>query len=173
MKPLQALLMKLFVAGIIIFSVFILGVGLFIVSKAPVKATLNKEKGAKIGIDYKQDTFGTVKLSSGLVIHRFPVKNIGQTDLKFANLASSCACTKVYFKTATRESPKASMKGMSGVSDWVGVLKTGESGEMIMEFDPNFHGPAGVGKISRILSFETNVPDNSYVEFTLTGEVIK
>ena len=65
------------------------------------------------------------------------------------------------------------MKGMTKPNNWIGILKPGESGEIIMEFDPNFHGLQGLGKITRRLSFETNDPDHSYVEFNMSGEVIK
>lgn len=165
--------MKRFIAGIVVFTLLIVGGAVWIFSKAPAKATLSKEKSVQMAIDHREYSFGTVKLSEGIVEHRYPLKNAGQKDLKIANLASSCACTKVYFKSASGESPQASMKGMSKPSVWVGVLKPGESGEMVMRFDPNFHGPTGVGKIARSLSFETNDPSQSYVELQMTGEVVK
>lgn len=165
--------MKKFIIGIIFFTVLIMGIGAVLLSRAPTKAKLEKEKETKLEIDHSQYNFGTVKLTSGIVEHKYPVKNIGQKDLKIANLVSSCACTKVYFKSGSQQSPKAGMKGMTKITDYVGVLKPGESGEMIMEFDPNFHGLQGLGKITRQLSFETNDPDHSYVEFNMSGEVIK
>ena len=165
--------MKKFIIGVVGFSVFILAGGIYLFAKTPSRANLEKEAGAKIGIDHREFSFGTVRLSSGIVVHRYPIKNIGTKDLKIANLASSCACTKVYFKSSTQESPRASMKGMTRITDWVGILKPGESAEIIMEFDPNFHGPTGVGKITRSLSFETNDPQTPYAEFSLTGEVVK
>lgn len=165
--------MKKFVIGVIVFSIFILAGSVYFLAKAPSRANLEKEVGAKIEIDHKQFSFGIVRLSSGIVEHRYPIKNIGTKDLKIANLASSCACTKVYFKSSTQESPRASMKGMTKITDWIGILKPGESGEVIMEFDPNFHGATGLGKIVRRLSFETNDPQTPYAEFNLTGEVTK
>ncbi|MDO8551272.1 MAG: DUF1573 domain-containing protein [bacterium] len=163
--------MNKFTIGIIIFTVLIFTGGIFILSKAPSKAGLQKEGGVKIGIDHDKYEFGTVKLTSGIVEHKYPVTNAGQKDLKIANLASSCACTKVYFKSSAGESPKASMKGMTKPSSWVGVLKPGGQGELVMDFDPAFHGPGGVGKISRSLSFETNDPAHTYIEFSMSGEV--
>jgi len=165
--------MRNFVIGVIVFCILIIGAGVYLLSKAPAKVALSQENGVRIGIDHKQYDFGRVKLTSGLVIHQYPIKNTGNTDLKIANLASSCACTKVYFKSASQESPRASMKGMTKISDWVGILKPGENGEIIIEFDPNFHGPQGIGIITRTISFETNDNQNSYTELSFNGEVIK
>ena len=165
--------MKKFVIGIIVFTLLIIAGGAFLVSKAPNKASLAKDENARLEIDHSQFNFGEVKLTSGILTHRYPIKNIGQTDLKIANLASSCACTKVYFKSGSGESPKASMKGMTKVSSWVGVLAPQETGEMVIDFDPNFHGINGIGKIARSLEFETNDPSHLRVEFNLSGEVTR
>lgn len=165
--------MKKFVIGIIIFTFFILTGSVYIFAKAPTKANLTIESQTKIEIDHEQFSFGTVSLSSGVVEHRFPIKNSGTKDLRIANLASSCACTKVYFQSNTQTSPKSGMKGMTKITDWVGIIKPGESGEMVMEFYPNFHGPTGIGKIVRSLSFETNDLKNPYVILNITGEVVR
>lgn len=165
--------MNKFAIGIIIFSVVIVALGVYLLSRAPVRVALSPENGAKIGLESRRYDFGLVRLTAGLVVHRYSVKNLGQIDVKIANLATSCTCTKVYFKSANWESPRAGMKGMTKISDWVGVLKPGESGEVIIEFDPNFHGPQGMGKIVRGVSFETNDPQNRYVELNFNGEVTK
>ncbi len=165
--------MKKFIIGIILFTVLIIGSGAVLLSRTSAKANLEKEKGVKLEIDHDQYNFGTVKLTLGIVEHHYPIKNIGQKDLKIANMASSCACTKVYFKSGDQQSPKAGMKGMTKSTNWVGILKPGENGELVMEFNPNFHGFQGAGKITRSLSFETNDSDHPYVEFNMSGEVIK
>ncbi|MFH1840675.1 MAG: DUF1573 domain-containing protein [Candidatus Shapirobacteria bacterium] len=165
--------MKKFVVGVIVFSLVIVALGVYLLSRAPARVALFPENEARIGLESRRYDFGSVRLNSGLIVHRYVIRNLGKIDLKIANLASSCACIKVYFKSANQESPRAGMKGMTKISEWIGVLQPEESGEVIIEFDPNFHGPQGVGKITRAVSFETNDPQNRYVELSFNGEVTK
>ena len=117
--------------------------------------------------------WGEIDYGGGLTIHSFKIKNSGEKDLEIANLATSCMCTQVYFKGPTGTSSKMGMKGMSRPSSYKGILKPGETGEIVAEFDPAYHGPTGVGKMERVVSFETNDPDKPYVELLLYGNVVK
>lgn len=161
------------VIGIIAGSLVLLIGAVFLLSGSPSKAKLEKTAGAKIQLLEENFDFRGIPYSGGVVSHSYTFKNIGDKDLQIANIATSCMCTKTYVKTPAGTSPKTSMKGMSKLSEWVGVLKKGESGEIVGEFDPIFHGLSGVGPISRNLSFETNDPDKPYVELTFSGTVIK
>jgi len=82
-------------------------------------------------------------------------------------------CTKAYLEKGNEKSAEFGMKGMSAPSDWKGTLKPGESAYVVAVFDPAFHCPSGVGIISRNISFETNDPDNPYLELSFEGTVVK
>lgn len=125
-------------------------------STSPV--ALEKTAGAKIEMAETSYDFGEIDYAGGNVEHSYRIKNNGDKQLKVANLVTSCACTKVYFKSARQESKKFSMKGHSKPSDWAGTLNAGEGAEVIAIFDPAAHGPAGVGAVSRVVSFQTNDP---------------
>lgn len=160
------------IIGIVIVTVLLLVGGVFLLSNAPTKPKLEKTDGAKLQVLEKNFDFKNIPYGGGLAIHNYAIKNVGDKDLQIANLATSCTCTKTYGKTPAGIGPKSSMQGMSQPSGWIGILKPGESGEVISEFDPTFHGPSGVGPISRNVSFETNDPDNPYVELSFSGVVI-
>lgn len=164
---------KKFLIGIIIFTVAVIGVGIFLTSGTPSKAVLEKTGGTKIETPETKYDFGTIKLNGGNVQHAFAIKNTGKEDLRIANLSSSCHCTKVHFEKKGQKGPAFGMKGAGGDSDWVGILKPNEEGKLITVFDPAFHGPQGIGSISRIVSAETNDPDSPYVEFNFSANVIK
>ncbi|MCL4387374.1 DUF1573 domain-containing protein [Patescibacteria group bacterium] len=165
---------KKIIIGFILITALILIGGLFFVGNSPAKTTVEKTVGAKIETPENNFDFKNIPYSGGFAIHVYPVKNTGTKDLRIANLATSCMCTKVYFKSKDVESPKYGMKShASGSADWSGTLKSGESGQIIAVFDPTAHGPQGVGPISRQVSFETNDPDHPYVEFSFEGTVVK
>ncbi|HZJ18694.1 MAG TPA: DUF1573 domain-containing protein [Patescibacteria group bacterium] len=164
---------KKFIIGIIIFIVLIVGSAIIFAGNSSSKAVVEKTLGAKIQIDHSSKSLGDIIYDKGIVAHSFPLKNIGTKNLEVANLSTSCMCTKVYIKTSSEKSDEFGMKGMSSPSDWKGIIKPGESAEIVAEFDPQYHGPQGVGPISRSVSMETNDPDHPYVEFSFEGDVIK
>lgn len=166
---------KKFTILIVLAMLGIFGGAIFISSssKTETKAVLSKANGAKISIDHKEKKVGNIGYSNGILYHVFPIKNTGTKNLEIANMFSSCMCTKTYLNIAGKDGPSFGMRGASVPSSWVGVLKPGESGEVIAAFNPAYHGPSGVGEVARTVSFETNDPDQSYVEFSFEGVVKK
>ncbi|MDO8638226.1 MAG: DUF1573 domain-containing protein [Candidatus Daviesbacteria bacterium] len=160
---------------IAIITLAILGGAIAFLSSTPSssKAVIQKILGAKIETPETNFDFKDIPYSGGNAVHEFKVKNIGDKDLEIANMNTSCACSKVYFKSGKGESSKFSMKGMTAPSSWKGILAPGEEGVIIASFDPTYHGPSAIGPISRIVSFETNDPDHPSVEFNFSGNVVK
>lgn len=155
------------VLGIIGFAVLVSS------SSINTKASISKTLGAKLSVDHNFRTVGDINYSKGILYHSFPIKNPGTKNLEIANLTSSCACTKTFLRLNGEDGPGFGMKGMSAPSSWKGIIKPGENGEIVAAFDPTYHGPQGVGKVSRTVSFETNDPDNPYVELSFEGVVTK
>lgn len=147
--------------------------GVFVLSNSGNPASITKTSGAKIETSHKDYDFKDIKYDGGNAMHAFPIKNNGSKDLVLANFSTSCMCTKVYFKKGNEKSSPFGMKGHAAASSWKGVLKSGEGAEVVVVFDPTAHGPQGVGPISRLASFETNDPENPYVEFAFSGVVVK
>lgn len=154
-------------------TVLVLGGGVMLMGGQTQKASVEKTTGAKVQTFESSFDFKDVKYSGGNVKHEFKIKNPGTSDLTIANMATSCMCTTVYLKVGDKKGPAFGMNGHSSESGWTGVLKPGEEGQVVTVFDPTAHGPAGVGPISRIVSFETNDPDRPYVEFSFSGNVVK
>lgn len=161
---------KLFIGIIMVTVVALVGAIFFLTKSAPSKPNLVKTVGAKIETPETNFDFKDIPYSGGYAIHEFKIKNAGDKELQIANLKTSCSCTQTYLKTAKGDGPQFSMH--SG-SSWIGKLAPGEEAVIVSDFDPAFHGPSGVGPISRIVSFETNDPDKPYVELTFSGNVVK
>lgn len=162
---------KKILIGIIAITLLVLGGGIFYLTKStPSKPVLVETIGAKIETPETNFDFNDIVYSGGDAIHEFKIKNIGDKELQIANLKTSCTCTKTYLKTQAGNGPAFNMHSQS---DWIGKLNPGEEASIVADFDPAFHGPNGVGPISRIVSFETNDPDHPYVEFNFSGNVVK
>lgn len=159
--------------GLVVGTIIIGAIFISSKSKTETKAMLSSISGAEVLIDHAAKTVGDIGFSDGILYHSFPIRNNGTKDLEIANMTTSCMCTKVFLRQNGKDGPSFGMKGMSAPSDWKGILRPGEEGEVVAAFDPAYHGPQGVGKISRFVSFETNDPDNPYVEFSFEGNVVK
>lgn len=146
------------------------GGGIFLMSRSPNTARLEKTDKAQFFTDHANFDWGNIDYGGGDAKHTFEIKNTGEAPLKLANIKTSCMCTTA--KVITRAGSSPAFK-MHEVSDWQGVLEPGETGKLEVDFDPAFHGPTGTGPVERIISVETSDPNKSYVEFNLKGVVAK
>ncbi len=164
---------KKVIIGILIFTALIIVGAILFSQNSSSKTNLQKTAGASVQTLETSFDFKDIPYGGGKAKHSFKVKNIGSKDLTVANLSTSCMCTDVYLQTKNGHGPEFGMKGMANASSWTGILKPNEEGQVIAVFDPAFHGPSGVGPISRLVSFETNDPDHPYDEFAFNGVVVK
>ncbi|MBU2632469.1 DUF1573 domain-containing protein [Patescibacteria group bacterium] len=164
---------KSFIIFALVIVLLIFGLAFVIAGTGPSKATIEKTIGAKASFDATLKDLQDIKYGEKAIVN-FPIENNGSKNLEIANIATSCMCTLAHFeRNGSQEGPAFGMKGMSSVSDWKGVLKPGEKVEIVAIFDTAYHGPSGVGSQFRTVSLETNDPDNPYIEFNFTGEVVK
>src|SRR3989344_3659185 len=165
---------KKFLLIIALIMAVVLSGGVFLFSNSGGSAArIEKTLGAQIQIPHKDFDFKDIKYNGGNVTHAYPIKNNGSKELVLANLSTSCMCTQVYLKKGEEKSPSFGMKGHTSASDWKGVLKPKEEAEVVTVFDPTAHGPQGIGPISRLVSFETNDPQNPYIESSFNAVVVK
>jgi len=92
--------------------------------------------------------FGDI-IQDSVVTTTFIIKNEGTDLLKIKSLKASCGCTAV----------------VAGKSE----LMSGESTDIKVSFDSKGKS----GKQKKIITIETNDPENSTIKLALTGNVIK
>lgn len=99
--------------------------------------------------------FGTISMKNGDVAKDFTVTNATDQDVMLKTLVTSCMCTKVSIVRAdgTINGPFG-MPGMGRVPPANELIKAGESRSIRVVYDPNAHGPAGVGQIDRFAYLE-------------------
>ncbi|KKT81942.1 MAG: hypothetical protein A3B99_04660 [Candidatus Yanofskybacteria bacterium RIFCSPHIGHO2_02_FULL_44_12b] len=96
--------------------------------------------------------FGTISMKDGDVTKEFIVTNPTDKDILVTTLETSCMCTKAFMVK-----PDGTAKGPFGMRSmgyaWPinETIVPGESRTIRVVYDPNAHGPAGVGLIDRFV----------------------
>jgi len=96
--------------------------------------------------------FGTISMRNGLVSKDFTITNPTDQDITLKTLITSCMCTKAFIvkEDGSLKGPFG-MPGMSYVPPANELIKAGASLTVRALYDPNAHGPAGVGRIDRFI----------------------
>ncbi len=113
--------------------------------------------------------FGTVSMSKGKVSHSFKVKNTGTGPMTINKIYTSCMCTVASLMKDGDEIGPFGMQGMGVIPNIKEKLGQGQEAEILVVFDPTAHGPAGVGKIGRVVSVENS---GGKSEFYIEANVI-
>mgnify|MGYP001571635364 FL=1 len=97
--------------------------------------------------------FGAISMKNGDVIKEFTITNPTGEAITLKTVLTSCMCTSAFIVN-----PDGSTKGPFGMAG-MGyappvneIIKAGESRVVRAVFDPNAHGPAGVGRIDRFIT---------------------
>lgn len=109
--------------------------------------------------------FGTISMKDGNVSKIFKITNSTTEDIKVPSLTTSCMCTTAYIiKEDGGRSRPFGMPGHGGaIPKANAVVKAGGSLDIEVVYDPNAHGPAGVGLIERAVFLEDE--NNNVIEF--------
>jgi len=95
--------------------------------------------------------FGTISMKDGLVNHTFTITNSSDKDVFIEKVYTSCMCTTAYLESPSGEKGPFGMEGMGYLPPANEALTAGESRDIKVVYDPNAHGPAGVGSIDRVI----------------------
>lgn len=161
---------KKIIIGFIVLTFLILGGGVYFLSSASSSTQVTPSQNAKVEVAEKTFDWGNIPYSGGNATKTFTIKNSGTDALKLSVIKTSCTCTKAQITIDRKVSPYFSMHSTSG---WVGEVAPGKEAQLLVIFDPAFHGPTGVGPIERLVSMETNDKQNPNLEFSLKGVVVK
>lgn len=160
----------LFLMGVV--TVVLLGGGVLFLSSTTtsVPAVVASENAKAATLDPTSFDWGTIAYGGTKATKKFTIRNTGTENLKLYNLKTSCHCTKARITIDGIDSPNF---GMSGVSDWVGEVAPGKKATLTVVFDQTYHGPSGVGPITRFVSLDTNDRGIPKITYTLSGIVVK
>ncbi len=156
------------VVGIVLITILVSVGGIYLLSNnVPAEIIENSDSALEIEDSDTYD-WGEIKIDDGDLEKSFVIKNTGTEDLEVANFVTSCACTTVHVSIDGEQSEKF---GMHSLSEWKGVIKPEQEAEIIVIYDPMYHGKDGTGYITRTATFETNDQNNKEVELKISGQV--
>ncbi|MEK7140574.1 MAG: DUF1573 domain-containing protein [Patescibacteria group bacterium] len=115
--------------------------------------------------------FGTISMKNGNVSKVFKVTNATGEDIKVPSLTTSCMCTTAYIINEDGERSRPfGMPGHGGtVPKTNATIRAGETMDIEVVYDPNAHGPAGVGLIERSIFLEDE--NGKIIEFKVKVNV--
>lgn len=98
--------------------------------------------------------FGTISMANGKVKHDFKITNSSDQPVNIRKVYTSCMCTAANFMLNGKTYGPFGMEGMGGLTYANITMGPGDSGTLETVYDPNAHGPAGVGSIDRFVYVE-------------------
>ncbi len=155
-----------------IVTLAILGLGVWLISRPASGSQLGATTsvGGKAEVPVTSFDWGTINYGGGDVTAEFDIANSGVAPLKLSEVSTSCMCTTAQVIINDQNSP---FFGMHQKSSWIGQIPVGGQAKLKVVFDPAFHGPSGVGPVTRQIVMTTNDPQHPKLEFNLKGTVVK
>ncbi|MEK7209606.1 MAG: DUF1573 domain-containing protein [Patescibacteria group bacterium] len=101
-----------------------------------------------------QYDFGTISMANGNVNKVFTVTNNSADPTLIEKIYTSCMCTSAKLKIGDKNLGPFGMPGHGIVPKVNQTLDPSKSAQIEVIFDPNAHGPAGVGPIERVVFVE-------------------
>ncbi len=101
--------------------------------------------------------FGTISMAKGIVKHSFKIKNTGSQAVTINKIYTSCMCTTASLMVGGKQFGPIGMPGHGAIPRIDQAINPGEEADVEVIFDPAAHGPAGVGRIQRVVTIENNI----------------
>ncbi len=158
---------------LLIITAVVLGVGVWFARPNTAEPTTTalqsgSENSFLVAEEHAYD-FGTIRMANGKVSREFKFTNAGTVPAALTQLFTSCMCTEATLVMIGREYGPFGMPGHGFGPRLDAVLEPGATAVVRVTFDPNAHGPAGVGPIQRVASLENDA--GKPLEFVITGQV--
>jgi hypothetical protein len=110
--------------------------------------------------------FGQISMRAGTVKKIFTIQN--ENPLMVKKIYTSCMCTTATLNTADESFGPFGMPGHGFIPSINAIIQPQQEANIEVVFDPAAHGPAGVGRIERIVVLET---DGEPLEFSISATV--
>ncbi|HXK35001.1 MAG TPA: DUF1573 domain-containing protein [Candidatus Paceibacterota bacterium] len=109
--------------------------------------------------------FGEISMKNSNVKHDFTVKNNTSRSINIAKVYTSCMCTSASIAVGGSTKGPFGMPGHGLVPKANMEIPAGGEAIITAEFDPNAHGPAGVGRIEREIYLEDDAGAQTVLKF--------
>lgn len=158
--------MKNYIFWIAMIAVIIAGFVLLTNSKGSQNQNVGQSQ--ILGLESQTHDFGTLSMAKGKVTHDYKLKNDSQTQITIKKIYTSCMCTGALLIKGAKNLGPFGMPGHAPIPSVNENLAAGSEATVQVIFDPAAHGPAGVGKVERVVTLETS---EGNVDLSFTAEV--
>lgn len=121
---------------------------------SPSGAASVKVSGGSLTTEERKYDFGSISMAAGNVEREFRLKNSGAEAIVIKKIYTSCMCTEATLIIGDRRKGPFGMPGHGSLGSIQEVVGPGEEAIIEVVFDPQAHGPAGVGPIQRVVTIE-------------------
>jgi len=141
-------------------------------AKVTDSGTIQYTESFGANLDNITHDWGDISIEGGVVTNSYPFKNSGDSDLIIKTIVTSCMCTSAEVQLA--DGSVSPTFGMHDGTEWDYAIAPGEAFDVNVMFDPMFHGPDGVGAISRSIIITTSAEnvENGQVEIKASANVL-
>lgn len=161
---------KSYLWGSLVILVLIVGFKVLSSSATQVAPVANGE----LTVSESSWDIGDVHMGDGMNTKSISLENKSSAPITITKMETSCMCTTVQIVHA--DGNKSSLKGMPGHSGGSATLsetiQAGETATLLVNFDPNAHGPEATGPITRNVMMMTNSQAQPEIQLTFSGNVI-
>lgn len=139
-------------------------VGLTAWSRQDAKPNNNQSAAVLVAAETDFD-FGQVRINDGLISHNFTVKNDSAAAITIKKIYTSCMCTTAVWKDKNGTAGPFGMPGHGAIPEVSRTLAPGETATVEVTFDPAAHGPAGIGRVERLVYLENDAAEPFVLKF--------
>lgn len=115
-----------------------------------------KSKGTLVVEEANNYDFGSISMAAGDVSHVFKIRNTGSDAVTITKMYTSCMCTTAILTNGDKQFGPFGMPGHAAIPKIDQIISPDAEAEVEVIFDPAAHGPAGVGRIERVVTVENN-----------------
>jgi|SRR3989344_835521 len=143
---------------LILVPLVVIGIGALLFYNQPTEQEMLEGTGGEnnqLQTDKLLHDFGTISMKNGNVKAMFKVKNTTQETQMLSKLYTTCMCTQAKLLINGRSEGPFGMPGHGSAPSFQQKLEPNQEAEVEVIYDPNAHGPAGVGVIERSAILES------------------
>ncbi len=159
-----------FLVGIIAATFLLLGGVILVGSQMGASADVSTDTQVETQVNATRHDWGTIGIDDGITTTTFIIENNGSSPLKLYDVKTSCMCTTAQLRTSETSSKQF---GMHENTKSVFEFPSGERAELVVSFDPAYHGPSGIGPIERAVTMRTNDASQPTLSFQVSALVVK
>lgn len=162
---------KQIIISVVIAILFI--VGLAFIAKPSSQSNQQPEIGSHetsslLAAEESVFDFGSISMADGDVVHTFVISNTGTESIKIKKMYTSCMCTTASLIYGDITKGPFGMPGHGPMPPVNVSIEPGEEAGIEVIFDPTAHGPAGIGRVERIVYLENDSGPALELNFSAT-----